>query len=120
MNTIVLNDNTQIEAHEMLGIGAIKTVVENVAAIQTLKDNLTSENLSKVVIKNDAALEIGEYTDLVLNTTWTIKWADTGIEVGFGLHEKTDMERIMETMADHDAAIGDMGEAISELAGGAE
>lgn len=122
MDKIILKDNTEIEVLQMPSLGSITVSVADVAAIQTLKDQLTVDNLSKVTIKNDAGLTTGIYEDLNLNDRWTIKWTDDAIETTFGLAIKSDIEKrlgAVETgQSIQDGAIADLGTVVSDIVEG--
>lgn len=124
MDKIILKDNSEIEVQQMPALGSITVLVADVAAIQTLKDKLTADNLKKVTIKNDADLTIGIYGDLALNEVWNLKWTDDGILTTFGLREKTDTEKQIEAIAAEqtlqNGAIEDLGTVVSDIATGGE
>lgn len=124
MDKIILKDNTKIEVLQMPAIGSITVLAADVAAIQTLKDQLTSDNLEEVTIKNDAGNTVGIYDGLVLQDNWTIRWTDDGILTTFGLREKTAIEKQMETInkeqSVQNGAIEDLGAAVSDIATGGE
>ena len=122
MDKIILKDNTEIEVPQMPSLGSITVSVADLAAIQTLKDQLSVDNLSKVTIKNDAGLTTGIYSDLSLNDTWTIKWTDDAIETTFGLAVKSDIEKRLDAVETgqsiQDGAIADLGTVVSDIAEG--
>ena len=124
MDKIILKNNTEIEVQQMPALGSITVLVEDVAAIQTLKDQLTADNLEEVTIKNDAGNTIGIYENLVLQEPWTIRWTDDGILTTFGLREKTEVEKQMEAFkaeqAIQNGAIDDLGTVVSDIATGGE
>ena len=124
MDKIILKDNTEIEVQQMTSIGSITVLAADVAAIQTLKDQLTADNLEEVTIKNDAGNTIGIYENLVLQEPWTIRWTDDGILTTFGLREKTEVEKQMEAFkaeqAIQNGAIDDLGTVVSDIATGGE
>ena len=122
MDKIILKDNTEVEVLQMPSLGSITVSVADVAAIQTLKNQLTVDNLSKVTIKNDAGLTTGIYSDLSLNDTWIIKWVDDAIEATFGLAVKSDIEKRLDAVETgqsiQDGAIADLGTVVSDIAEG--
>lgn len=122
MDKIILKDNTEIEVLQMPSLGSITVSVADVAAIQTLKDQLSANNLSEVMIKNDAGLTTGIYEDLNLSDTWTIKWADDAVEATFCLAVKSDIEKRLDAVETgqsiQDGAIADLGTAVSDIAEG--
>ena len=120
MSKIILKDKTEIEVIALPSMSAISTQIKDLAAVQTLKDKLTAANLSEVKTANDAGLTVGNYTDQVLDDVWTIQWTDKGVLATFGLHDKTELEKLEDQVAVHDSAITDLGSAVAELAGGAQ
>lgn len=124
MDKIILKNNAEIEVLQMPSLSNITVSVADVTAIQTLKDQLTADNLEEVTIKNDAGNTTGIYASLVLQEPWTIKWTDDGILTTFGLREKTDIEKQMETInkeqSVQNGAIEDLGAAVSDIATGGE
>ena len=124
MDKIILKDNSEIEVQQMPALGSITVLVADVAAIQTLKDKLTADNLKKVILKNDADLTIGIYEGLALNEVWSLKWTDDGILTTFGLREKTDTEKQIEAIAAEqtlqNGAIEDLGTVVSDIATGGD
>lgn len=124
MDKIILKNNTEIEAQLMPAIGSITVLAADVAAIQTLKDQLTADNLEEVTIKNDAGNTTGIYKNLILQDSWTIRWTDNGIITTFGLREKTAIEKQMESInkeqSVQNGAIEDLGAAVSDIATGGE
>lgn len=121
MNTIVLKDETTIQVPELMGINSITTTVADVAALQTLKDKLTADNISEIKVQNDAGLTVGEHKDLVLEPDWTITWTEDGIKATFRLRNKTEIELLREEIAAKnaitDGAIEDLAQGISDIAG---
>lgn len=121
MNTIVLKDETTIQVPELMGINSITTTVADVAALQTLKDKLTADNISEIKVQNDAGLTVGEYEALVLEPDWTIIWTEDGIKATFRLRNKTEIELLREEIAAKnavtDGAIEDLAQGISDIAG---
>ncbi len=124
MDKIILKDNTEIEVQQMPALGSITVLAADVAAIQTLKDQLTADNLKEVTIKNDAGNTTGIYKDLMLQDPWTIRWTDDGILTTFGLREKTDAEKQMDAInaeqSIQNGAIEELGTVVSDMATGGE
>ena len=122
MDKIILTNNTEIEVLQMPSLGSITVSVADVAAIQALKDQLTADKLEEVTIKYDAGNTTGIYASLALQEPWTIKWTDDGILTTFGLREKTDIEKQMDTInkeqSVQNGAIEDLGAAVSDIAMG--
>lgn len=125
MDKIILKNKTEIEVTQMPSIGSVTVQLENVSALQSLKDSLTEDNLSEVKTTNEAGFTVGNYEDLILNPDWTVRWNDDGIQATFGLREMTDTERRLSELEAgqqvQDGAISDLGSAVSDIAeGGAE
>lgn len=122
MDKIILKDKTEIEVKQMTSIGSVTVDLQNVAALQELKDRLSSDNLSEVQTTNADGIVVGNYEGMVLQEVWTVKWTDAGIETVFGLREKTEIEKLREEFAEaqavQDGAISDLGTAVSEIAEG--
>lgn len=112
MSKVVLKNKYEIETVMLTSLGDVQTTVADVAALQALKDKLTADNLSAVTTVNDAGLEVGKYTDLVLDSTWQISWAESGsINATFGLHEKTELEKLEERVSANEDAVDTLTEA---------
>ena len=125
MDKIILKNETEIEVTQMPSIGSVTVQLENVSALQSLKDSLTEDNLSEVKTTNAAGHTVGNYEDLILNPDWTVRWNDDGIQATFGLREMTETERRLSELEAgqqvQDGAISDLGSAVSDIAaGGAE
>ena len=125
MDKIILKNKNEIEVVQMPSIGSITVNLADVAALQSLKDSLTEDNLTEVKTTNEAGLTVGNYEDLILNTDWTVRWTDDGIQATFGLREMTETERRLSELEAgqqvQDGAISDLGSAVSDIAeGGAE
>ena len=125
MSKIILKDKTEIETVVLQSIGAIKTNVADLTAAAALKEKLTADNISEVTTTNDAGLEVGHYTGLVLGGMTADLLSAEGIDVTISLREKTDIEKLREefltSQAVQDGALTDLGEAVSTvMEGGAQ
>lgn len=125
MDKIILKNKTEIEVTQMPSIGSVTVQLENVSALQSLKDSLTEDNLSEVKTTNEAGFAVGNYEDLILQPDWKVRWNDDGIQATFGLREMTETERRLSELEAgqqvQDGAISDLGSAVSDIAeGGAE
>lgn len=122
MDKIILKNETEIEVTQMPSIGSVTVQLENVSALQSLKDSLTEENLSDVKTTNEAGHTVGSYEDLILQPDWTVRWIDSGIQATFGLREMTETERRLSAIEAgqqvQDGAIADLGSAVSDIAEG--
>ena len=122
MEKVILKDGTSIEVTSMPSIGSITTICHDVAAVQALKDKMTSDNISEISVENEVGLKVGNYTDYVPIDTWTIQWTDDGIKTTFGFRKKSETELIREELSEtkklvdsHDSAIIDLGEAVGGM-----
>lgn len=125
MDKIILKNKNEIEVAQMPSIGSITVNLADVAALQSLKDSLTEDNLTEVKTTNEAGITVGNYEDLILQPDWTVRWTDDGIKATFGLREMTETERRLSELEAgqqvQDGAISDLGSAVSDIAeGGAE
>ena len=122
MDKIILADNSEIEVSSMPSLGSVTVELDALTEMQGIKDKLTEENLTNVTIKNAAGNITGNYEGLILNDTWTVRWAENKILAIFGLREMTDIEKLRKDFSEYaavtDGAIVDLGEAVSAAAGG--
>ena len=125
-NIMVLKDSTEIPMEDGSDKYSIHIAVENLAALGTLWDKLTMENLAEVQVKNAEGAEIGNYKDMALCSPAfrsIDKTEDGRIQATFEIRQKTELELLKEqidamneTLSVHDGAIGDMGAVISAAA----
>ena len=132
-NIMVLKDSTEIQMEDGSDKYSIHIVVEDLAALGTLWDKLTMENLAEVQVKNAEGAGIGNYKDMALCSPAfraVDKTEDGRIRATFEIRQKTEVELLKEqiaamkeqvsamseTLSVHDGAIGDMGAAISAVA----
>lgn len=125
-NIMVLKDSTEIQMEDGSDKYSIHIVVEGLAALGTLWDKLTMDNLEEVRIKNAEGAEIGNYSNMALCTPAfraVDKTEDGRIWATFEIRQKTELELLKEqiaamseTLSVHDGAIGDMGAVISAVA----
>lgn len=133
MEKIVLKDNTEIEILPGASLGETTVIVPDFADLKTVAEALLKEgNLDTVRYKSEEQVT-GEYADMKLETP-LFKSVDYYTEekkviAAFAIREKTEMEKRMDAMEKEmesvkteqtvqDGAIADLGEAVSELAGG--
>lgn len=119
---IVLKDGTEITLESSNGIGALHVAINSKQNACALWEQFTSDNLKQVIIKNHDGLTIGNYQDMVLDHFRGDEKKDGTILATFSLRSKSDMEIIEERLSrfetklqTHDEAIGDTGEAISNI-----
>ena len=132
-NIMVLKDSTEIQMEDGSDKYSIHIVVEDLAALGTLWDKLTMENLAEVQVKNAEGAGIGNYKDMALcrpACRAVDKTEDGRIRATFEIRQKTEVELLKEqiaamkeqvsamseTLSVHDGAIGDMGAVISAVA----
>lgn len=120
---LVLADNTTIELETSQGISALSCNVENKDAACGLWKKFTQDNLKDVTIKNADDMTIGKYTDMVLDHVTGADNADGTVQVTFSLREKSVEELLTERVEalesgqqTQDEAIGDLGQAVSDMA----
>ncbi len=122
---LVLTDGTEITLETSLGISALSCNVENKDAACAMWKKFTPENLKDVTIKNADDLTIGKYPDMVLSYITGADNADGTVRITFSLREKSVEELLAERVAaleegqqTQDEAIGDLGQAVSDMAEG--
>lgn len=124
---LVLTDGTEIELETSLGISALTVNVENKDAACAMWKKFTPDNLKDVTIKNADRLVIGKYPDMVLSHVTGTDNTDGTVQITFSLREKSVEELLAERVAaleegqqTQDEAIGDLGQAVSDMAEGSE
>lgn len=122
---LVLADNTTIELETSQGISALSCNVESISEASKLWEKFTQENLRDVTIKNADDLTIGKYPDMVLDHITGADNADGTVQITFSLRSKSIEELLTERVSalesgqqTQDEAIGDLGQAISDMAEG--
>lgn len=128
-DTLVLKDKSVIEMETGASLSDIKVLSEGKAAMAAVWDKLTEDNLADVSVKNGDGITVGHYTDLLLTSETSIVRRDGTVLTSFNLREKSDMEKRLDAvekgqqMQDaaiqtHNEAIGDLGQAVSDMAEG--
>jgi len=122
---IVLADGTEIVLESSQGIGALHVNVATKAEACEMWEKLTPTALKEVSVKNAEGLTVGRYQDMVLDHITGAENKDGTIRVTVSLRGKTAEETMMERLAaiesgqqTQDAAIGDLGQAVSDMAEG--
>lgn len=122
---IVLSDGTEQELEYASGIAALQVIVQSKSAAAVLWEKFSMENLKNVQIKNAAGETTGRYQNLILDHITGRETADDTVSVIFCLRQKTMEEELREEIAalkagqkTQDAAIGDLGQAVSDIAEG--
>ena len=124
---LILKNGKEIEIEEGSSLGAISVVSATKSAMVKTWDTLTSANLKDIKIQTADGTEIGQYTDIVLDNETSTVQSDGSILTVYYLRAKTEIELLKEEIAElragqevQDGAISDLGEAVSEIAGGTE
>ncbi len=121
-DTLTLKDGTIIEMESGASLSDIKVISDNKVAMVELWDKLTEDNLAKVTVKNSDGVVVGRYSDLILVSETSTIQGDGTVITSFNLREKTDTEKRLDAMESsqqtQDEAIGDLGQAVSDLAEG--
>lgn len=124
---LILKNGKEIEIEEGSSLGAISVVSATKSAMIKTWDTLTSANLKDIKIQTADGTEIGQYTDIVLDNETSTVQSDGSILTVYHLRAKTEIELLKEEIAElragqevQDGAISDLGEAVSEIAGGTE
>ncbi len=122
---IVLADGTEIPLESSQGIGALHVNAESKAAACTLWEGFTPKKLKQVTVKNADGLTVGVYPDMVLDHITGVENGDGTVQVTFSLRSKTENEILKERLdafeagqQTQDEAIGDLGQAVSDIAEG--
>jgi len=121
----VLADSTIIEMEPFCGIGDLKFDVEDISAACALWEKFTNENLKQVIIKDAEGTEIGEYSNMILDHMTGNDNKDGTIQLTFNLRSRSVEEILTERVCaleagqqTHGEAIGDLGQAVSDIAEG--
>lgn len=124
---LILKNGKEIEIEEGSSLGAISVVSVTKSAMVKTWDTLTSANLKDIKIQTADGTEVGQYTDIVLDNETSTVQSDGSILTVYHLRAKTEIELLKEEIAElragqevQDGAISDLGEAVSEIAGGTE
>lgn len=122
---LVLADGTEVELESSQGIGALHVNVESKTAAAQLWERFTKQNLKQVQVKNADGNVTGKYEDMVLDHIRGVDNRDGTVQVTFCLCSRPMEEILLERIATleagqqtQDAAIGDLGQAVSDIAEG--
>ena len=126
-DTIVLHDGTEITLESSQGIGLLHVTAETKVAAAATWEKFTRGNLAQVSIRNQKGETTGNYTDMVLDHITGTEDAGGMVHIVFCLRGKTVEELLTERIAQlevgqqtQDAAIGDLGQAVSDVMGGGQ
>lgn len=122
---IIFADGTEIILDSSLGIGALHTLADSKAAALNVWEKLTSDNLAKVTVKNADDMTIGVYDDMVLDHIEGRNNPDGTVQFTVSLRSKTTEELLTDRIGalesgqqTQDEAIGDLGQAVSDIVEG--
>lgn len=122
---LILTDGSVVSIESGASLSSIGVVSATKADMVTTWDLMTKENLKTVQVKNSEDVVIGEYSDLVLEEESSKVQSDGTILTYFKLRQKTEVEILRERVEEletqveiQDEAIGDLGEAVSDMAEG--
>lgn len=122
---LVLKDGTAVELESSQGIGALNVLAENRDAAYKLWEKFTPEALRQVTVKNSDEITVGRYQDMILDHITAADQEDGTVLITFSLRNKSAVEVLTERVAavesgqqTQDEAIGDLGQAVSDMAEG--
>ncbi len=122
---IVLASGTEIQLVSSMGIEALQIIADSKAAACKIWEEFTKENLAQITVKNADDITVGNYEDLVLDHVTGVENSDDTVSMTFSLRKKTNEEILLEKVAlleagqqTQDEAIGDLGQAVSDIAEG--
>lgn len=122
MDKMILKNGTIVNLEAGAALNALRVKTESRTAMLAVWEQMTSANLSAVIIKTDADLTVGEYADLVLVSEMSVVGSDGVVVTTYNIREKTTEEKRLDVLEEgqavQDAAISDLGEATSMLAEG--
>ena len=118
-DTLTLKDGTIIKMESGASLSDIKILSDSMEDMIVVCNSMTTDNLAKVTVKNSDGVVVGRYSDLIfVNETSTIQ-GDGTVLTSFNLREKTDSEKRLDAMESgqqtQDEAIGDLGQAVSDM-----
>lgn len=124
---LILADNSVITFDHDMGIGDIVAFYDTMSQAQVEGAWITPENVAHIQTTTDNSDPIGEYFNLVINSTEIVPVYEdeetvSGYELHIHLREKTAVEvltervdALEESQTVQDGAIDDLGGAVSEL-----
>ncbi len=129
---LVLADGTEIALEDSQGVGTLVIGAESRSAAGAVWAQLTPDNLAEISIKNAAGAVTGTYTGMLLDHVTGTDKADGTALLTVSLREKTANEILQNRVAEleeelatlkagqgtQDEAISDLGQAVSDIAGG--
>ena len=126
---LILKDESVIEMESGASLSDIRVLSDSKTAMAAVWDKLTEDNLAEISVKNGDGITVGHYTDLLLISETSTVQSNGAILTSFNLREKTDMEKRLDAVEKgqwvqdaairtHNEAIGDLGQAVSDMAEG--
>ncbi len=121
---MILADGTAIELEAGSSLSSMQVLSESKAEMNSIWEKLTEQNLKSVTIQNGDGVIIGEYTELLLLSETSVTEEDGRVRTSFALRAKTATEKRLDALEEgqavQDGALADLGEVVSEIAGGGE
>ena len=125
-DTLILKDESVIEMESGASLSDIRVLSDSKTAMAAVWDKRTEDNLAEVSVKNGDGITVGHYTDLLLASETSTVRMDGTILTSFNLREKNDMEKRLDAIEKgqqiqdaaiqtQDEAIGDLGQAVSDM-----
>lgn len=99
MEKLILNDSTEIDIQDGASLGIITTILADYSAFLSLASKLTKENLSHVTFQSGGLTSAEYYSMTLTEPNFYLTVRETGIEVTFGLRERTQEEIQEEAVA---------------------
>lgn len=99
MEKLILNDSTEINIQDGASLGIITTILADYSAFLSLASKLTKENLSHVTFQSGGITTAEYYSMTLTEPNFYLTARETGIEVTFGLRERTQKEIQEEAVA---------------------
>lgn len=92
MEKLILNDSTEIDIQDGASLGIITTILADYSAFLSLVSKLTKENLSHVTFQSGGITSAEYYNMALVEPNFYITAREAGVEVTFGLRERTQEE----------------------------
>lgn len=92
MEKLILNDSTEIDIQDGASLGIITTILADYSAFLSLASKLTKENLSHVTFQSGGITTAEYYSMALVEPNFYITAREAGVEVTFGLRERTQEE----------------------------
>ncbi len=118
-DTLTLRDGKVIEMESGASLSDIKILSDSMEDMVVVCNSMTADNLKNVTVKNSDGVVVGRYSDLIFVSETSTIQGDGTVITSFNLREKTDTEKRLEAMESgqrmQDEAIGDLGQAVSDM-----